>query len=298
MSEKIVKDLLLNMGLYNEISISVENFEELRNFLFGDFIIDTYCPECEKESTFAVYPSPKKSIGGGCNPGFSLSLTMESKNDSSDSEETNTEEAFNLYLQQQFEELVSKNKEVKKVFVCARNKNHKMIFDIIITNNTMFKFGQLPSLADLNTLGIEKYRKILKGKYIEFSKAIGLYSHGIGIGSFVYLRRIFEDLIEEAHLIAKKTQGWDELKYKDLRMDEKILELNDYLPDSLVQNRKIYGVLSKGIHELSEEECKKIFPVVKVGIEIFLDEKIKKIEGEKKQKEFVKALESVANSIK
>ena len=31
----------------------------------------------------------------------------------------------------------------------------------------------------------------------------------------------------------------------------------------LIQNTTIYGILSKGIHELSEEECRKYFPVVK-----------------------------------
>ena len=47
---------------------------------------------------------------------------------------------------------------------------------------------------------IKKYRKILgKEKYGEFGRAVGLYTHGIGIGSYVYLRRIFENLIEEAH---------------------------------------------------------------------------------------------------
>lgn len=29
------------------------------------------------------------------------------------------------------------------------------------------------------------------------------------------------------------------------------------------QNTTIYGILRKGIHELSEEECRKYFPVVK-----------------------------------
>ncbi len=39
--------------------------------------------------------------------------------------------------------------------------------------------------------------------------------------------------------------------------------LECYLPEVLTKNTTIYGILSKGIHELSEEECRKYFPVVK-----------------------------------
>ena len=38
----------------------------------------------------------------------------------------------------------------------------------------------------------------------EFTKAIGLAANGVGIGSFVYLRRIFENLVFQAFDEAKK----------------------------------------------------------------------------------------------
>lgn len=44
---------------------------------------------------------------------------------------------------------------------------------------------------------------------------------------------------------------------KDLFIRQKQLQ------EMLIQNTTIYGILSKGIHELSEEECRKYFPVVK-----------------------------------
>jgi len=74
--------------------------------------------------------------------------------------------------------------------------------------------------------GIKKYRKILgDSKYRELHRAIGLSAHGVGIGAFVYLRRIFEGLVEAARdEVAKKTD-WDEEKqeeFKTSRWDEKI----------------------------------------------------------------------------
>ena len=46
-------------------------------------------------------------------------------------------------------------------------------------------------------------------------------------------------------------------------MVERIKMLQGYLPEVLIKNTTIYGILSKGIHELSEEECREYFPVVK-----------------------------------
>lgn len=38
------------------------------------------------------------------------------------------------------------------------------------------------------------------------------------------------------------------------RVEDKIKLLKDYLPQMLVDNKVVYGIMSKGIHELSEEE--------------------------------------------
>ncbi len=46
-------------------------------------------------------------------------------------------------------------------------------------------------------------------------------------------------------------------------MDEKISLLQDHLPPFLVKNKKIYSILSLGIHELEEDECRSFFPVLR-----------------------------------
>lgn len=65
---------------------------------------------------------------------------------------------------------------------------------------------------------------------------------------------------------------------------EKIRLSKDKLPSFLVENTKIYSILSKGIHELDEEECKSFFPILRTAIEIVLDEEIEQKEKEKKNK--------------
>jgi hypothetical protein len=174
-----------------------------------------------------------------------------------------------------------------------------MVHDSLTADHdTVTKIGQYPSLADLNSDEIKKYRRILGDKYKEFSKAVKLASHGVGIGSFVYLRRIFENLIEEAHQEAIKTNSWNEYDYQKSRMDEKIRLLKDYLPEFLVKNQILYSILSKGIHELSEDECLKYFGSIKLGIELILDEKLEKLDREAKIKEAEKSISEIHSELK
>lgn len=180
-------------------------------------------------------------------------------------------------------------------FTCSRNKDHTLYFLFKVEGRTMQKVGQFPSLATLNLHDVRKYSGILKkSAFQELTKAIGLAAHGIGIGSFVYLRRIFEGLVEDAHEVAKKNSGWNESSYLKARMDEKIRLLNGLLPAFLVDNRTMYGILSKGIHELSEKECLAVFPVVKAGIEIILDAKLAEAAQRKKLEAATKAIQNLA----
>lgn len=70
-----------------------------------------------------------------------------------------------------------------------------------------------------------------------------------------------------------------------LKFDKKIETLKDYLPEALVKNKAIYGIVSKGIHELSEEECLDMFQPLLIGIELILDEVLAQKEKEKREKE-------------
>lgn len=162
------------------------------------------------------------------------------------------------------------------------------------------KIGQFPSLADFHLYKLKKYKKSIlpKDKALEFSKAIGLAAHGIGIGSFVYLRRIFEYLISSTFENNKAQLEIPEKDFSRLRMDEKITILKDNLPQFLVNNKHIYSILSKGIHELEEEQCSKFFPILKQSIEIMLDELAEAEEKERRRKEIEKAIQEMHTEVK
>ncbi|MCH7954372.1 MAG: short-chain dehydrogenase [Candidatus Marinimicrobia bacterium] len=189
---------------------------------------------------------------------------------------------------------------IEIIYECARESSHIYHTYFIIEGKIIQKIGQFPSIADFQIPQVEKYRKVLgKEQLKEFTVAIGLKAHGVGIGSFVYIRRIFENLIDQAHNLAKsEIKDFSEDIYLNSRMDKKIIMLKDFLPVFLVENRILYAILSKGIHELSEEECLLYFDTVKIVIEQILDEKYIQNERASKIKESEKAINILHSKLK
>ena len=264
MSEKAtfpsLEEMCLNRGLYNKVKIDNKQIEDFRGNVLREGEFDAYCVECKKESHFKGKLTKKS---------HDLVRSLEELAKGRISPDPILSFIENGFFEYKFE--------------CSRNSIHKMVFYFRLKDNSLFKIGQYPSVADIQLPGIKKYRKSLpKNDYLELSKAVGLNAHGMGIGSFVYLRRIFERLVENAHVQAMQYSGWDEEVYSKSRIREKIELLRGYLPEFLVQNSSIYGILSKGIHELTEDECMQVFSVVRTGIELILDEKIAQEEKEKK----------------
>ncbi len=184
-------------------------------------------------------------------------------------------------------------------FLCSRDKSHQVCFVFHSHEGILQKIGQYPSLADLAVPDLQKYRSVLGDeKFRELTRAVGLASHGVGVGAFVYLRRIFEALIKKARDQAATEQGWADEAFENARMDEKIAILKQHLPKFLVDNRKLYGIMSMGVHTLSESECLETFPVVRVGIELILDEHLEQHARERKIAAATKNISTLGSVLK
>jgi hypothetical protein len=163
----------------------------------------------------------------------------------------------------------------------------------------LIKIGQFPTVADFHIGEIKEYKKVIdESKLKELTRAIGLAANGVGIGSFVYLRRVFEHLIFDAYERAKKEQKVSESDFQKARMDEKIELLRTYLPTFLVDNKTMYSILSLGIHELDEQTCLAHFDTLKVGIEIILDEKLDEFKKKEKIEKAKKKLTELKSKVK
>lgn len=160
------------------------------------------------------------------------------------------------------------------------------------------KIGQFPSQAEAQLLDTSKYRKILGEKYKDYTLGIQLNASGVGAGALVYLRRIFENLLEQSHQSCAELENWNEDEYKGAYVDKKIEMVESrgeiLIPKELHEIRKkFYGALSKGIHELPENECKELFPAFRFVVESVLDARIEKIERDNKQKKMMEVIKNI-----
>ena len=161
------------------------------------------------------------------------------------------------------------------------------------------KVGQYPSVADIHIAQVKQYKKVLGESYIkDFTKAIGLAANGIGTGSFVYLRRVFEHLVSEIAEETIKKGKVDRQQFETSKMDNKLKLLSDYLPEVIMENKNLYGVLSAGIHTLSEEDCLNYFSIVREVIELILDEREYARSMNEKKKRAKEKLGIIAGEVK
>lgn len=232
------------LPLYNKISITETEFSTAKKLLYFSGKVDAYNPSLKENTTYSI-SSPE-------NPGYSS--------------------------------MTSYTGIIIHTLKCVRTSETFFAFTFFDGRaGTIQKVGQHLSIADFHISQIKQYNAVLTQEQLkELTRAIGLAANGVGIGSFVYLRRIFETLLEEAHKKAITIDGWDEKTYSNSRVGERIELLANYLPAFLVENKALYGILSKGIHSLTEDECLAYFETVKVGIELILDEKLEQFEKEKK----------------
>jgi hypothetical protein len=269
-----IRDWLLSVPLYKKYKINDENVTTLKRLEEFKGVLDTYCVECGTMSVFG---------------GFQLPTAADTEAGRRISDSINPVSAHYKVL---------RNRRFSVTLDCSREREHQLYFYFLVNDRFLTKIGQYPSAADISIPALKKYLKILgKEKHKEFIKGVGLFAHGVGIGSFVYLRRVFEWQIAEARQVACLQEGWDEEKFTQSRMEEKILLLKHELPAFLVENKAIYGIMSKGIHELSEEECLEYFPLIKSGIELILDQQIEALERKKKEAEIAAALNAIKSKI-
>ena len=264
--DNVFSNFLQTNGLYDSIQINEDNIIDLIFLLDGKVRISDYCKECKEERVFTMKPYIYFSKDSkGCSPHKLSERLMEVQRDNVIK---NTPSVGEVGSKENiaWEWKDWQNDDVSRIlvfqFVCSMNEDHHLDYIVLTTDTSMMKIGQYPSVADMTFPKLDAYKHVIsKEDRKELGTAIGLFASGVGAGSYVYLRRILERIIYKAKETAGDTVN-DE-KFEQAKMAERIKMLEGYLPETLTKNTIIYGILSKGIHELSEEECLRYFPVVK-----------------------------------
>lgn len=290
--DNVFANFLLNNGLYNEIEITKDNIYELADLIQGYVKIDVYCPKCGENRVFSCEPIQYFWYDEYNQEIIARYLGEEIVSWQQIQNENNSWTWNNISIINDTRLMVFK-------FVCAMDNVHHLDYIVLTDGNRIKKIGQYPSVADLSFPELKEYRKVLtKEDEKELKRSIGLFAAGIGVGSFVYLRRIFERIIITASKQAIQEGKIEETEYNKAHVDEKIKMLSDYLPKSLVTNTVFYGIISKGIHELSEDECLTYFPVMQSFIMMILRQRESMRREAEEEKKLATSLSNIATKIK
>lgn len=235
-SVQSISEFLFGAPLYAEYQVGMPIVEILYQRTGETNRVDGHCPYCNKPTTYTIHG---QSVPSG-QPWNDIGVRV----------------AYD-FMQ----------------IVCARNENHRVRYWFLMRKMHVQKVGQYPSLADIANDEVAGYRAGMKKQDgEEFHKAIGLAAHGVGVGSFVYLRRVFERLIYSRFEEFKDAEGWNKDEFYKSAMADKVKFLKGHLPEFLVENAKVYSILSVGIHELDEKSCLEYFDLMKSSIIMILEE--------------------------
>lgn len=236
--------------------------ENLLAIIYPKITIDVYCTRCERETVFAP---ARRAVE---------------------------------WVNEKGQEIVRWGVEYAH-FQCSRGDCKSDLYFVFDLNRGLVtKIGQYPSIADLLKPELRKYRPVLDADLLaDWQRAVGLRAHGIGAGSYVYLRRIIEKMILAAFAAAESEGKVSKEQFERSRWSERIKLLTAYLPAYLVENAPVYSVLSKGVHELSEEECADYFDVMHTSIEVICDEKLAELQKREKSQAGSKALQKVLQKL-
>lgn len=50
--------------------------------------------------------------------------------------------------------------------------------------------------------------------------------------------------------------------------------LRGHLPEFMAEHPELYSILSKGVHELTEEECARELPMLRQAIELIMEDRV------------------------
>ncbi len=163
---------------------------------------------------------------------------------------TNTDKRDNLIYSLLL--YVEKNKENYKITKVSSYPSLEIIPEYICD------FDKKLNNKNEKTLFVDNYKKAIQ------SAKKGLYA-----GAFLYIRRIFEKMINyiaETKLDEEKKSNY---KNKKTKMEDKLKLIKNYIPHyEEISYKNFYSILSKGIHTLPDETCKEIYIIVKETIEM------------------------------
>lgn len=184
---------------------------------------------------------------------------------------------------------------IKYLLECTGDGTSYSLFVRLEQDNgvvSMMKIGQFPSNIDIQGIDFDCYKKVLErfDAYSDYRRAYFSYLDSLYAGSFTYLRRVFEKMINFY------CRG---MALEDNHVETKIEACKEKIsPDIYDLMKNLYSILSVSIHELDENESKEYFDSLKAVIETQLEFEKTNIEKEETNRRLHSKLSTIREGIK
>lgn len=304
---KNLDDLFNKVELYNEVKIKLfdndgENYKLNKQSLnlvmellgLNQDTITTLCKWCSKEYPFTIetnvdWISSSTPMSIGYSAIFfakDFYYICKERRFNSNKNTFNKSDLFNnvscSYYQYKFTCTKSKNHEYKMFLLIKREKEY---FSIT-------KIGQYPSMIDVWGFDFDIYKKQLENikAYSDFKKAELCLADSFVAGAYTYLRRVFEKML------SKYCEG---IELKDNHVETRIKAAKDKFDERIhPMLSNLYKILSKGIHELDDDEALIHYQYLRAAIEMQLEHVKEQNDRDNQSNELNKYLSEIASKIK
>lgn len=190
-----------------------------------------------------------------------------------------------------------------KIFQCP-TCNEKLIMIFLYKKNCITKIYQSlisDIIEDSNIQQFKKMKLLNENDMTELNNANKCRKLGMNVASFVYMKRVFENMLQRIYEKHKTeiTLKDSSKKFTDLYVKDKIRLLKPYLPMLMSEEAtsdkyiKLYKLLSEGIHKLNEDVCEGLYNIIKELLLMILEKEIQ----EKKNNKNLVELETNFNKI-
>ncbi|UDW03772.1 hypothetical protein FHQ13_027320 (plasmid) [Bacillus cereus] len=276
--------------------IEGKDFRFLKNIFLNEHNFYCFCPICKRDMNI-VSSNYKEIKDIKRDEVLTIGTNINSIEEDKAYEQHALEKMRNR-ASEFYRTVFGESNSVQLNFHCTSKHQHKMYVNFHITEDGyLVKTGQFPSIMEFDSCNDvdDIFGKDAKSKK-DFRTATILKSHDYGVAAFLYLRRIFERLISEKAESAKNEEMLNIEEFEKKKMQEKVKCLHDLglVSDYLNENKTfIYGILSKGLHQLTEKECLANYDPLKESIVLMIKENNELQKRERLKKEINRELNSI-----
>lgn len=167
-------------------------------------------------------------------------------------------------------------------YICSNCRSEKKVFSLAAQSHEegqsgeIFKFGEFPAFGPPTS---PKLIKLVGPDREIFLKGRRCENQGLGIGAFIYYRRVIENqknrILQEIIKVCEKLKvGQDKINVlkkavEETRFTEALNTAKDALPESLLIDghnplQLLHSALSEGVHAMTDEQCLEMASSVRV----------------------------------